>query len=82
MPPTSEAETSYHFGAYEFTPDITRVRVAQSLDLCVVICTSLFVVLPLYYSLLGLTASGDTRVSSNISDEKIINKRTKKTSLW
>ena len=81
MPPTSEAETSYYFGAYEFTPDISRVRVAQSLDFCVVVCRSLFVVLPLYYTLLGLTASGDTLVS-NISDEKIINKRTKKASLW
>ena len=39
---TSGAGTAYPFGAHEFTPVFSGVRVAQSLVFCVVHCKSSF----------------------------------------
>ena len=39
------ARTAYPTGAHEFTPGFSGIRVARSLVFCVVICTSLFVLL-------------------------------------
>ena len=43
--------TDYSFGAHEFTPAASGVRVAQSVLFCVVFCRSLFVLFPLAIAL-------------------------------
>ena len=48
MGSTCEAGIAYPSGASEFTPVFSKVRVVRSLVLCVVFCSSLFVLLSFF----------------------------------
>jgi len=69
MGPTSGAGTAYPSGSLGITPGFYGVRVAQSLDFCVVFCRSLFVLfrLAIVLSFFNLHLMITTLVSSNSS---------------
>ena len=46
---TRGAETAYPSGAHEFTPAFSGVRVVRSLVFCVMVCKSLYVLLPFFF---------------------------------